>query len=180
MPIQKTKTNLKKQSKKLLSIKCLLMDVDGVLTDGKIIVAGSGEEIKNFSVQDGMGLALARRAGLFVAWISGRFSAVTESRAKEFGFTVFQSVHKKISVYEHLLKKHSFCDEEVCYIGDDINDLPVLRRCGFSAAVCNAMEDVKKECDYVTRKHGGDGAVREVVELILKAQNKWEALKASL
>lgn len=180
MRTQKTKAVDKAQHKKLLPLRCLLMDVDGVLTDGKIIVTGSGEEIKNFNVQDGMGLALARRAGFYIAWISGRFSAPTECRAKEFGFHVFQNAGKKLSVYEFILKKHSFHAQEVCYIGDDINDLPVLRRCGFSVAVQNAADEVKSECDYITKKSGGDGAVREVIELILKAQKKWEALRDSL
>lgn len=155
------------------------MDVDGVLTDGSIIVAADGGEIKNFHVQDGMGLALARRAGFYIAWISGRYSQPTERRAKEFGFPVFQNAGKKLSVYELILQNNSFHDKEVCYIGDDINDLPVLRRCGVSVAVDNAVGDVKTECDYITEKCGGDGAVREVIELVLKAQKKWEPLKAS-
>lgn len=178
MPSQR-ENNVKKFYKKLLPVRCLLMDVDGVLTDGKIIVTGGGVELKNFSVIDGMGLGLAKRAGMHVAWISGRFSKPTEARAKEFGFPVFQKAGKKLSVYESVLKEKGFSDGQVCYIGDDINDIPVLRRCGFSVAVKNAMEEVKKEADYVTKKSGGEGAVREVIEMILKAQNKWEQLKAS-
>jgi len=154
------------------------MDVDGVLTDGKIIVSGNGTETKNFSVLDGMGLGLAKRAGLYVAWISGRFSKPTFARAKEFGFPVFQNAEKKLLVYESVLKEKKFLDAQVCYIGDDINDIPILRRCGFSVAVKNAVEEAKRTADYVTKKPGGEGAVREVVEMILKAQNKWNQLKA--
>lgn len=170
---------MKKFHKKLLAVRCLLMDVDGVLTDGKIIVTGSGEETKNFSVVDGMGLGLAKRSGFYVAWISGRFSKPTETRAREFGFPVFQGVKKKLVLYERILKENGFSDGQVCYIGDDVNDIPVLRRAGFSAAVKNASREVKKEADYVTKKPGGEGAVREVIEMILKAQKKWERLKAS-
>lgn len=161
----------------LKDIKMMIVDVDGVLTDGRIFSNSKGEEIKVFHVKDGSGIAFWHRAGLKTALISGRSSKAVTHRAKELGIKdVYQEVHNKLEAYEKILKKHDLRDEEVCYIGDDLIDLPVLRRVGFSVAVVNSPEEVVKGVDYVTRTPGGGGAVREVVEKVLKFQGKWEEI----
>lgn len=162
---------------KARQIKMLVMDVDGVLTDGRIIVGSGSEEFKFFNVLDGEGVVLARSAGLKIALISGRFSRATERRAQElFIDDVYQGISKKEEPYEELLKKYGLNDAEVAYIGDDLLDLSVMRRVGFAASVPNACEEVRKSAVYVTRLSGGQGAVREVIELILKSQGKWEKI----
>jgi 3-deoxy-D-manno-octulosonate 8-phosphate phosphatase (KDO 8-P phosphatase) len=156
-------------------VKMLVMDVDGVLTDGRIIIGSGSEEFKFFNVLDGEGAVLARIAGLKMALISGRFSRATERRAQElFINDVYQGISKKEEPYEELLKKYGLNDAEVAYIGDDILDLSVMRRVGLAATVPNACKEVKKSADYITHLSGGHGAVREVIELILKSQGKWE------
>lgn len=158
-------------------IKLIIIDVDGVLTDGRIYCNARGEEQKVFHVKDGSGIAFWHRAGLKSAIISGRSSRAVEQRAKELGIKdVYQKALNKLEAYEKIVKKHGLEDEEVCYIGDDLIDLPVLRRVGFSVAVSDSPEEVLRGVDYVTRASGGKGAVREVVEKILKFQGKWEGI----
>ncbi len=155
-------------------ISFLIIDVDGVLTDGRIFCSDKGEEQKVFHVKDGSGVAFWHRAGKKTAIISGRKSKAVEHRAKELGIEeVHQNAHKKLEVYEKILKKYGLRDGEVCYIGDDLIDLPVLRRVGFAVAVADSPPEVLQRVDYVTRARGGAGAVREVVEKILKFQGKW-------
>ena len=160
---------------KIKKIKLLILDVDGVLTDGRIIWTGSAEEIKFFNVQDGVGITLAQRAGLKVAIISARKSKVTEIRAKELKITeVFQTTESKFIAYKKLKGKYKLADEQVAYIGDDLHDIPVLRRVGFAVATANAQEEAKQVSHYITKKNGGEGAVREVINMILKANGLWD------
>lgn len=159
----------------LEDIKLMIVDVDGVLTDGRIFCADGGEELKVFHVKDGSGIAYWHRAGLKSAIISGRTSRAVEHRARELGISdVYQGAQRKLDVYEKIIEKHGVRDEEVCYVGDDLIDLPVLRRVGFSVAVPDSPEEVLRAVDYVTEAPGGGGAVREVVEKVLKSQGKWE------
>ncbi len=162
---------------KLKNIKLLLLDVDGVLTDGKIVYTDSGEQIKAFDVKDGHGLKLLMRSGAEVVLITGRESKVVLHRARDLGIQeVYQKVTNKIEIYEKILKEKNLEDIHVGFVGDDLIDIPVLKRVGFSAAVEDAIPEVKEIVDYVTSKKGGEGAVREVCELLLKSQNKWEEL----
>lgn len=156
-----------------------MMDVDGVLTDGSIIFDEQGVETRSFNAQDGAGIKYLHRVGLKTAIITGRRSKAVEMRAGELGVTeVVQDAKDKLEAYRALLQKHRLSDEEVAYIGDDLTDLPVLGRVGFAACVPEAPQEVKSSCDYVTSRPGGKGAVRELVELILKAQGRWpEILK---
>jgi 3-deoxy-D-manno-octulosonate 8-phosphate phosphatase (KDO 8-P phosphatase) len=166
---------------KLLKIKLVLMDVDGVLTSGDIIYTSNGDELKFFNVQDGMGITLARMAGLKTGIITGRTSPIVRKRAEELGidFLDMGSFHKH-EPYKTAMNKFELKDEEVCYIGDDVLDLTILRRVGFSVAVANARDEVKAACDYVTIASGGDGAVREVIDKILERQDKLHAIIESL
>ena len=163
--------------KKLKSVKLLMLDVEGVLTDGKIIYNDRGEEIKAFNVRDGHGLKLLMRAGIEIALITGRKSKVVLHRARDLGIKkVYQGVINKIEIYEKILKEKKLKDINVGFVGDDLVDIPVLKRVGFSAAVGDAIPEVKKVVDYVASKRGGEGAVREICELLLKVQNKWEGI----
>ncbi len=158
---------------KLDKIKLLLMDVDGVLTSGKIIYNSAGEEIKEFHVQDGMGITLARLGGLKTGIITGRISEMVKKRAEELKFDVVsQGSFNKLPEYKKIKDELGYEDEEIAYIGDDVLDLSILKRVGFSATVANARDEVKAICDYVSIAPGGDGAVREIVDKILKRQGK--------
>ena len=159
----------------LKSIKILILDVDGVLTDGRVIYTDSGEEIKRFDVRDGHGLKLLMRSGIEVILLTGRESKVVLHRARDLGIEhVYQKALNKIEVYKTILADRNLEDKDVGFVGDDLIDLPVLRKVGFSAAVPDAVQEVKEIVDYITTKRGGEGAVREICELLLKAQNKWE------
>jgi len=161
-------------------IKLLILDVDGVLTDGKILYNDRGEEIKAFDVRDGHGLKLLMRSGMEVALITGRESKVVLHRARDLGIKqVYQKVTNKIEVYEKILREKKLEDKHVGFIGDDLVDIPVLQRVGFSATVGDAIPEVKEIVDYVASKKGGEGAVREICELLLKAQNRWEEITES-
>ncbi len=160
--------------KKLKNIKVLAMDVDGVLTNGHIVYDGLGRELKFFDVQDGCGIAQLRKAGLKTAVISARSCRAVKARMADLKIdAVYLDAYPKTGAYEDVLKKFHVVDAEVCFMGDDLPDLPVLKRTGFAVAVQNASAEVKKQADYVTKCKGGQGAVREVVEKILKAQGKW-------
>jgi 3-deoxy-D-manno-octulosonate 8-phosphate phosphatase (KDO 8-P phosphatase) len=157
------------------------MDVDGVLTDGRIWLQswpdGTAHEIKGFSAYDGAGLKLARAGGLRTGVITGRESAATTRRAKEAEMEfVFQGRGEKLPAYEEILRSAKLKDEEVAYIGDDLPDLPILSRVGLAIAVANAVSEVKRAAHYVTKASGGNGAAREVVELLLKSQGKWNSV----
>lgn len=160
---------------KAKKVKLLIMDVDGVLTDGRIVLDEKGNELKFFNVRDGHGIVLLHRIGVLTAIITGRESKVVERRAKELSIPyVFQKVFDKLAVYERIKSELTLSDEDIAYIGDDVVDIPIMRRVGFSVSVSDAHEEVKKIADYVTSKPGGRGAVREVAELIIKSKGLWE------
>ena len=164
-------------------IRLLLLDVDGVLTNGLVCLQGfpdgTVQELKLFHSQDGAGLTMARDAGLRTGVITGRDSTALTRRAKETGMEfVYQGRAEKIPAYEEILRVAGVEDSEVAYAGDDLPDLPVLRRVGLAVAVANAVPEVKRAAHLVTKHSGGDGAVREIIELILKAQGKWDAAAA--
>ena len=159
------------------NIKLVIVDVDGVLTDGAIYIDSEGREIKAFHVLDGTGIAYLQRVGIKVAIISGRTCKAVIHRATELGIEdVYQGAKNKLDAYKEILKKYSLRDEEICYIGDDLIDLPILYRVGFPVAVANASPVVKQHSAYVTKTRGGCGAVREVAEKILKYQDKWHLI----
>jgi len=154
--------------------KLLILDVDGVLTDGSIIMNDHGEEIKCFHVKDGHGLRLLMNAGIHVAIITGRKSKTVEHRARDLGIReVYQGVKDKESLCKELIQYKKLDKEQVCCIGDDLPDLPMFNQVGISIAVADASPELRTEADLVTKNRGGKGAVREVCELILKAQGKW-------
>jgi len=156
-------------------IRLLILDCDGVLTDGRIIMLPGSDETKTFDVKDGHGIVMAQRAGLRIAIISGRKSSVVRARAKELGVThLYEMAWVKTEPYEKLLAEEGLTDEEVCYVGDDVVDIPLLRRAGLGVAVADAVEETKNHSHIVTEREGGRGAVREVIEFILKAQDKWD------
>ncbi len=158
----------------LKDIKLLLLDVDGVMTDGRIIYTGDGHESKAFDVKDGHGLKLIQRAGIRVGIITGRQSEVVARRAEELGIEfVYQGCRDKLAPYREILEKCGLTDNQVAYVGDDVVDLPVLTRVGFAATVIDAVEDVKPYVDYVTERPGGRGAVREICDLLLKQSGLW-------
>ncbi|MBM4053830.1 MAG: HAD-IIIA family hydrolase [Planctomycetes bacterium] len=158
-------------------IKLVIIDVDGVLTDGAIYIDADGRETKAFNVLDGTGISYLHRVNIKTAIISGRTSKAVEHRAKELNITeVYQGIKNKLDAYNEILAKYSLKDEEVCYIGDDLIDLPIFYRVGFSVAVANAMPVVKQYASYVTKASGGCGAVREVAEKIIKFQEKWHVI----
>lgn len=159
-------------------VRLLLVDVDGVLTDGRICLQsmpdGTAEEMKIFHAHDGAGLKLARMAGLKTGLITGRDSAATARRAGELGMDfVWQKQAEKLPAYRAICRQAKVTDAEVAYIGDDLPDLPILQRVGLAIAVANAAREVKQVAHLVTRRRGGEGAVREAIEAILKAQRSW-------
>ena len=161
---------------RLKKIKAVIMDADGVLTDGRIIL-GDEFEISIFDVHDGAAIVLAKESGLITAIITGRRSKAVLRRANELGFDeIRQGCQQKLVEYENLRAKYDLSDDEIVYIGDDFSDIPVIQKAGFGIAVRNARKEVKESADYTTISRGGRGAVREVVELILKAQGKWETI----
>jgi len=160
-------------------IKLLVLDCDGVLTDGRIILLPNADETKSFDVRDGHAIVMARRAGLKVAIISGRKSSVVRERAKELGVDhLYEMAWVKLEPYEKVLAEEKLADAEVCYMGDDVVDIPLLRRAGLAVAVADAVEETKQYSHLITQKGGGRGAVREVIELILKAQGNWDEAMA--
>jgi 3-deoxy-D-manno-octulosonate 8-phosphate phosphatase (KDO 8-P phosphatase) len=160
--------------KKAEKIKLILFDVDGVLTDGGIIIDDRGVEAKRFDVRDGQGIALLIDAGIDVGFITGRSSTIVRRRAKELGVAmVYQGVRDKGEVYERIKRKTGLQDRQIGYVGDDIPDWPILRRVGLAILVNGGWPGLKTTVDYVTKKKGGKGAVREISELLLKAKKKW-------
>jgi 3-deoxy-D-manno-octulosonate 8-phosphate phosphatase (KDO 8-P phosphatase) len=164
-------------SERCAAIELLVLDVDGVLTDGRIVYLDDGTEEKRFHVRDGSGLKLWQHVGKQSAIITGRESSVVDVRAAELGIGhVIQGAAEKLPAYRELLATTGVRPEQVCYVGDDVPDLPLLRRCGLAVAVADACSDVLADAHYVTRALGGQGAVREVVELILRTQGHWQRL----
>ena len=161
---------------KMTRVKLFLCDVDGVLTNATVFI-GDGREFKEFHVRDGLGLRLLQRGGIKVGWISNRPSTATQQRADELKVDfLYQAKGSKVDAVEAILKRAGLDWDDVCYMGDDVVDLGALRRAGLAIGVPSAIDEVKDLADYVTIAEGGQGAVREVVGLILKAQNKWQRL----
>ncbi len=158
-------------------VRVLVMDVDGVLTDGGIYHGSEGVELKRFHVQDGMGITLAIRSGIIPVIITVRESEAVRRRAEDLKIDeVHQGVVRKWECLAEILGRHGISPEETAYVGDDLVDLPVMCRVGFPIAVANASEEVKREAKGVTARRGGDGAVREAVEMILQHEGKWEEI----
>ena len=163
--------------KRAARVKLLLMDCDGVLTDGRITLLGNDDEQKSFHTRDGHGLVLLHRAGLRSGIISGNTSSAVERRARDLGIVyVHQGTWDKIVEFEEVLLKAGVEEAETAYIGDDVTDIPMMQRVGLAVAVADASEDTRAVAHYVTQLPGGFGAVREVTELILKAQGRWAEL----
>ncbi len=161
----------------LEKIKLLLLDVDGVMTDGRIVYDNNGGESKAFDVKDGHGLKLLQRAGIQVGIITGRQSFVVAKRAEELGIELlYQGVKDKLLPFREILEKLQLSPQEVAYVGDDVVDLPVMRQVGFAATVADALDDVKPYAQLVTKRAGGRGAVREVCDFILKESGRWPAV----
>lgn len=162
---------------KARKIEFVLMDVDGVLTDGRLFMGANGEELKAFHVRDGLGIRMGQRGGLLFGIITGRESKIVADRAEELYITeVYQRVFEKEERFREILGRLKFSEEQVCFIGDDLVDLPVLRLVGLSAAPADAMPDVVDAVDYVCTRRGGEGAVREIVDLLLRAKDKWDGV----
>jgi 3-deoxy-D-manno-octulosonate 8-phosphate phosphatase (KDO 8-P phosphatase) len=160
---------------KAKKIKLLILDVDGVMTDGSIILDNKGNELKRFHVRDGHGIKMIQKAGITLAIITGRKSEVLKVRAKELGIQeVHQRIFQKSAVYEKLLRKYRCSDENVAFMGDDVVDAELLKRAGLTAAPADAEEGAKKLADIVTKRKGGRGAVREFTDLILQASGRWD------
>jgi 3-deoxy-D-manno-octulosonate 8-phosphate phosphatase (KDO 8-P phosphatase) len=156
-------------------IRLLLLDVDGVLTDGSIVLLGDGQELKSFHVRDGTAIVLAKREGIEVGLLSGRSSEVTARRASELGISlVVQGETDKRAAFGRILESTGLEAGAVAYMGDDLLDLPVLREAGLSAAPADAVPEVLAEADWISTRPGGRGAVREFVELLLGARGRWE------
>jgi len=165
---------------KASKVRLLLFDVDGVLTDGKILLHGDGTEGKQFDIKDGIAMVWAQRAGLTVGFLSARTSPSTMQRAAQLGVTiVHQGVASKLETYEQILVDLAVEDAEVAYMGDDIVDLAVLGRVGLSASPADAVEDVRTRVHWISGAPGGRGAVRELIEVVLRAQGRWDTLVAS-
>ena len=159
----------------------LLFDVDGVLTDGSLVYGTEGEQWKVFHVRDGVGLKLAKEAGLKIGILSGRGNAALEARAREIGFdALIQNHHDKDTAFTAFLAEHAATPERVAYAGDDLLDLPVIRRCGLSFAPADAVPEVRQRVHRVLGSSGGRGAVREMCELVLRARGHWDELVAHL
>ncbi|MBN1353270.1 MAG: HAD-IIIA family hydrolase [Candidatus Omnitrophica bacterium] len=157
-------------------IKLLLLDVDGVLTDGRIIIGNYGDEIKNFDVRDGLGIMMLKKAGIKCAIITAKSSRIVSIRAKQLGIDRIYENHYKIKPLKEIKKRFRVNDDEICFAGDDLVDIPVLKRVGLAVTVPNASEEAKEAAHYLTQKKGGRGAVREICDIILKAQGKWDVV----
>ncbi|MHC4456667.1 MAG: KdsC family phosphatase [Planctomycetota bacterium] len=161
----------------LTDIKMLVLDVDGVLTDGRLTINSDGTESISFAPLDGHAIRMWKRAGLKVAFLTGRRSEPAKIRAEQLGVDyVLQNCHYKAEALDKLLDQSGLTPQNIAYIGDDLPDLPPITTVGFGVAVANAVDEVKKYADYVTTHQGGKGAVREVIEYILKNTGKWQEL----
>jgi len=160
---------------KARKIRLLLLDVDGVLTDGRIVYDSRGRDMKFFDVHDGMGVYLLHKAGIPTVLITAKGSRTIKPRARDMrAAAVFENVSPKSAVLDKILNKFKVSAEEICFVGDDLVDLCLMKRVGFPIAVFNACREIKQAASYVTLREGGRGAVREVVEMLLKSQGKWK------
>ena len=161
-------------------IRLILFDVDGVLTDGKVLLHADGTESKVFDIKDGTGIVWAQRLGITVGFLSARSSAATTQRAAQLGITlVHQGVASKLDTYDQIADSLMLDDDEIAFMGDDILDLPVLSRVGLAAAPADAADDVRSRVHWVAQARGGAGAARELIELILRSQGLWESVLAA-
>ena len=161
-------------------IRLILFDVDGVLTDGKVLLHADGTESKVFDIKDGTGIVWAQRLGITVGFLSARSSAATTQRAAQLGITlVHQGVASKLDTYDQIADSLMLDDDEIAFMGDDILDLPVLSRVGLAAAPADAADDVRTRVHWVAQARGGAGAARELIELILRSQGLWESVLAA-
>jgi 3-deoxy-D-manno-octulosonate 8-phosphate phosphatase (KDO 8-P phosphatase) len=161
-------------------IRLILFDVDGVLTDGKVLLHADGTESKVFDIKDGSGIVWAQRLGLTVGFLSARASAATTQRAAQLGITlVYQGVASKLETYDQIADSLMLDDDQIAYMGDDILDLPVLSRVGLATAPADAVEDVRTRVHWVAQAKGGAGAARELIELILRSQGLWDSVMAT-
>ena len=166
---------------KAARIRLILFDVDGVLTDGRVVLHGDGSESKQFHIRDGIVMVWAQRAGLKIGFLSARLSATAAERAAQLGVTlVHQGVPSKIDAYDQIVSDIGLSDEDVAYMGDDIVDIAVLSRVGLAAAPSDAVPEVRERVHWVAPSAGGAGAARDLLELILRAQGRWDAIVRSL
>lgn len=174
MPSDTFKQEFVERAKK---IKILLLDVDGVLTDGRIIYDSRGRDSKFFDVHDGLGVYVLNKAGIKTIIVTAKSSGTIKPRARDMRVAeVFADVSPKSAILDKVMRKHKVTPEEVCFMGDDLVDLGLMKIVGLPIAVFNACPEIKQVADYITVRHGGRGAVREVAEIILKAQGKWEGI----
>jgi 3-deoxy-D-manno-octulosonate 8-phosphate phosphatase (KDO 8-P phosphatase) len=165
---------------KAARIKLILFDVDGVLTDGKILLHADGNESKTFDIKDGTGIVWALKQGLTVGFLSARSSLATAQRAAQLGVTlVHQGVRSKLDTYEQIVDGLILDDEQAAYMGDDLLDLPVLARVGLATAPADAAAEVRRRVHWVSTANGGSGAARELIEMILRAQGRWDSILAA-
>ena len=158
-------------------IECILSDVDGVLTDGGIVFDNQGIETKSFHIHDGLGIKLWQRAGYRFGILTARTSHIVKVRSAELGINlVRQGFEEKLPVAQQIVSELELAPEQVCYIGDDLTDLPVMRYVGWSVAVADAVDEVREQSDQITQSAGGQGAVREVIEYLLRAKGRWKDL----
>ncbi|MDD5166701.1 MAG: HAD-IIIA family hydrolase [Candidatus Omnitrophica bacterium] len=158
-------------------VKLLLLDVDGVLTDGRIIYDSHGRDMKFFDVHDGLGVYALKKTGIPTILITAKGSKAIKPRAKDMQVAeVFANISPKSAVLDKILKKYKIGKSEICFVGDDLVDLCLMKKVGFSVAVFNACPEIKQSASYITLREGGRGAVREVAELILKSQDKWKEI----
>jgi 3-deoxy-D-manno-octulosonate 8-phosphate phosphatase (KDO 8-P phosphatase) len=168
-----------KMKTKLHNVRLLILDVDGVMTDGRIIMDDDGRELKHFNVRDGHGLKILMRSGVDVVLLTGRRSRVVEHRAKDLGIReVHQAIWNKAEAFEQIRNEHGLDAHNAAFMGDDIVDIPLLRKVGFSACPADACTEVRNIVDYIAEHDGGRGAVREICEIILQAQGKWADVAA--
>jgi 3-deoxy-D-manno-octulosonate 8-phosphate phosphatase (KDO 8-P phosphatase) len=165
---------------KAKQVRLVLFDVDGVLTDGRVLVHSDGSESKNFGIRDGIAMVWAQRAGIKVGFLSARMSPTTPHRAAQLGITLlYQGVSSKLATYERILADERLTDSQVAYMGDDVVDLAVLLRAGLSSAPADAVQEVRSRVDWVSSVEGGRGAARELIEMILRAQDRWDGVVAA-
>jgi 3-deoxy-D-manno-octulosonate 8-phosphate phosphatase (KDO 8-P phosphatase) len=163
--------------KRAARVRLVLFDVDGVLTDGRVVLHGNGTESKQFHIRDGIVMVWAQRAGLKIGLLSARMSMTTTERAAQLGITlVHQGVPSKIDAYDQIVSDIGMNDDEVAYMGDDLVDIPVLSRAGLAAAPADAVPEVRERVHWIAPSAGGAGAARELLELILRAQNRWDGI----
>jgi 3-deoxy-D-manno-octulosonate 8-phosphate phosphatase (KDO 8-P phosphatase) len=177
LEVPNSKLELSEVERRARRVKLLLMDCDGVLTDGRVTFLPDGDEWKTFHVHDGLGMAIFHQAGLKTGIVSGRKSSAVERRARELGVAYLsQAAEDKVRAVDEILREAGISPRECAYIGDDLADVSVMKQVELAIAVANAVEETKRAAHYTTKLAGGNGAVREVAELILKAQGRWEEL----